>query len=351
MNKFVCLVILFFAISSYAQEEEYGIYAQTGLEYDSNVLKTFNQNKGDFLARILLHAEGSLVNTQKTNLRLSYNGGGKKFFESSEQNMMIHSLGIPIAIKLNPNHGIYFRTFLKYQNENNDKDADNLDVNEDFFSIRQLIAWNIMLKTKHRFKLSGDIGYFHFFPFDPFSFYSETVTLEYRYQLQSKIWLSTQYGLNFQQFQSSDRADTEHEFSAGIHSFMIPYISLKYQFEINRSSVDLYDSTNHRITLLISHLMGKRNQNDDSALFSVHFLSTLQLRNFPSVTAFTAEGTRYLVTGAEDQNFNHVTLKLSFHPQKHWAIETKYSRFSNELSSEDGDFSRNLYYFGFRYAI
>src|SRR5690606_34236248 len=137
---------------------------------------------------------------------------------------------------------------------------------------------------------------------------------------------------------------TQLEASIGLHAFVIPYFSFQYQFEKNNSNVDLFDSTNHRFTLLVSHLLGKKTNDPDSALFSIHLLTTLQVRNFPSVDAFTEEGERYLLTSAEDQNFNHITFKLAYHPTESWTVETKYSRFSNEFSSQDSEFSRNLYY-------
>lgn len=350
-NKLLAIFCILLFNISHAEERNLNFYTQTGFEFDSNVLKTFDQNESDFLTRILLHADGNILDTEKTTIKLDYNGGGKIFFERDEQNMIIQSLNIPIAVKMGDRNNLSFKTSFKYQNENNDQDAQNLDVNEDYLSIRQAAAWAVMPTDKNRLKFSGEFGYFHFYPRNSFSFFSERLGIEYRYKLKSRIWVSSAYGLSLQQFQSSDRSDTEHELSAGLHAFIIPYFSLKYQFEINKSTVDLYDSTNHRVTLLISHLFGKKAQQEESSLFSIHFLATLQIRNFPSVTAETQEGVRYLLTGAEDQNFNHVTLKLSYHPKEAWALETKYSRFSNELASQNINFSRNLYYFGLRYSL
>ncbi|MCB1197780.1 MAG: hypothetical protein KDK51_05355 [Deltaproteobacteria bacterium] len=348
-NKLFFTICLFCNLV-YAKEPNLSFYTQTGFEYDSNVLKTFDQSQSGFLTRLLLHADGNFLQGNQSKLSLQYNVGGKIFFDHTEQNMIIQSFDMPWSIQLNKKQNVLFKTSFKHQNENDDRDPDNLDVNEDFLSVREEAAWTVQPNAKNRLKLQGQFGYFHFFPRSSFSFFSERVGLEYRYQLKSRIWVSTQYGLSFQQFQNSDRSDTEHEFSIGLHSFIIPYFSLKYQFEINESSVDLYDSTNHRITLLISHLFGQRDK-QEASLFSIHFLATLQVRNFPSVTAQSQEGVRFLLTGAEDQNFNHITLKLSYHPRDAWALEAKYSRFSNELSSQDIHFSRDLYYIGFRHSI
>lgn len=348
---FISLLCVVSAAFAQAPESTAKTYVQVGQEYDTNVLKTFNQSRGDFLTRALFHAGLNPVDSEKFKLGLLYDGGGKVFYRISEQNMLIQSLRIPMTVELHPNANLFFRTFLKYQDENNDVDEDNLDVNEDYFSVRQLATANATINDKHRFRVLGEFGYFHFFPRRDFSFFSERMAVEYRYRLQSRIWISSHYSLLLQQFRGSDRSDTEHEISAGLHAFIIPYVSLKYHFEVNQSTVDLFDSTNHRVTLLVSHLFGKKKDSDESGIFSVHFLTTLQIRNFPSVTGETAEGERFLLSGAEDQFFNQVTLKLAYHPKEKWAIETKYSRYSNAFTTADTDFARDLYYAGFRYSF
>ncbi len=85
------------------------------------------------------------------------------------------------------------------------------------------------------------------------------------------------------------------------------------------------------------------------AKFSLHFIGTLQLKTYSSVSAETPEGVRYLVTSSEDENFNNVIVKFDYHFYKNWAAETKYTWISNDLTDQKIKFSRSLYYVGLRY--
>jgi|GEM_PF-3886190 len=332
-----------------AKDHIYKYHLQTGFEWDSNIFKNFSQKKKGFLFRALLHHNIELANTDRFKAKIKYNSGGKIFFLEPEQNLMIHGLDIPMQWRYKNGFGLRLNTSVKYQNENNMTDPQNLDLNEDFLSVRERFDLQLIDTKKNKFSFQGHLGYFHFFPRTSFGFFDQHLAIDYRHQLHSKIWGGVSYAAGFEQFKRSKRKDHTHQWTAQLQAFFIPYISLKYHFELNRSSNPLFDSDGHRITFLLSHLFKGISQEDqEKGMFSVHFLATLLLKNFPSVTSETIEGERFLVTGAEDQNFNQLTLKLAYHLHQKWALEAKYSRFSNDLTSQNISFSRNLIYLGLR---
>jgi hypothetical protein len=276
--------------------------------------------------------------------------GGKKFFQEDAQDMLLQSAQLPFFIRVNDKTTLLLTTLGKHQNERNELDQDGRDVNEDYWSLTQSFRLQHQYNEDHQLLFSASLTYFDFIPRNSFSFFSEILSWEFQKQIKNDIWMTAGYALSLQQFRQNNRKDREQQFSVGFKALIIPYISLRYEYELNESNNDLFDSTNHRVTFLISYLLGE-NEVRKKAPLSFHLISTLQIINFPSVNGFTVEGERVLLSGAEDQNFNTITAKVAYHPTEKWALETKYSRFSNELSSQEIDFARNLYYLGFRYEL
>ena len=73
--------VLPFHILAFAQDSPLQIDTslQAGMEYDSNVYKTFKNEDRDFLTRILLKNTGNYWLNPLLSLGWDYQGGGKKF--------------------------------------------------------------------------------------------------------------------------------------------------------------------------------------------------------------------------------------------------------------------------------
>lgn len=334
------------------EEKKYQYHIQSGFEWDSNIFKTFNQTKDGFLYRALIHHDIELAHKKKFHAKIKYNVGGKIFLNAFAQNLMIHGLDIPLAWKLKNEKSFYLKTSIKYQNENNTIDNQGLDLNEDYFSFNQHTGLDLFKSDLHNLLLGAYWGYFHFFPRSSFGFFSQRIYLNHRIVLHPKISSSIGYSLTLEQFNNSTRHDHTHIWSVDLNVDFIPYLRLKYHYELNGSSNSIFNSDGHRVDFVLSHLFRAKDSGTspkvEKGLFSIHVLATVLLKNFPSVSSETLEGERFLITGAEDQNFNHLTLKASYHIHPQWAIEGKYSRFSNALSSQNISFSRNLIYLGIR---
>lgn len=325
---------------------------QAGMEYDSNVYKTFKNEDRDFLTRILLKNTGNYWLNPLLSLGWDYQGGGKKFIHNDAQDQIIQSISLPIRWIPNKKIQVFFEPNLKYQNESDKFDPNRNDVNEDFLSSKGLLRFVIALPSGFNLQPMGSFTYFHFYPNPTFSFVREEtgLTIERR---QKNLALGVEYDFLKQQFDHSFRGDTIHEFTPYVQYLKQPFLALSYSYQINRSSDPAFSFDNHKINFLASFLFGKKiYDNDDSsplARFSLHFIATLQLKNYNSVFAETPEGYRYLVTGSEDENFNNLVVKFNYHFFRKWAVETKYTRISNELTNQQTKFSRSIYYAGLRF--
>lgn len=324
---------------------------QAGTEYDSNVYKTFANQNGDLLTRLLFKNQGDYLLTPNVNLGWDYQGGGKKFFNDDAQDQIIQNISIPLQWNILPKLRMLLDTDFKYQNERDKLDDDLDDINEDFLSSKTDIRFLIGLPKGFNIQPYGSFTYFHFFPNQTFSFYREEggLTAERR---TKNLAYGLEYSYYKQQFEQSFRQDSIHEISPYIQYLKKPFASLSYSYQVNHSNDPAFSFNNHKINFLTSFLFGKiknKKENQPEARFSTHLIATLQLKNYSSVFSEAADGTRFLVTGSEDENFNNLVFKFNYHFHKKWALETKYTRISNELTSQQTRFTRSIYYSGLRY--
>jgi hypothetical protein len=332
---------------------------QSGIEFDSNVFKTFGGSEGDFLLRSFFKSLGSYSPTESTKLSWDYQGGGKVFFDKTEKDTLIQFVEFPFSWQPASRVEIVLNPDFKYQHERSGVDPTQLDLNEDYYSTTTKLDFRFFLPSGWLIEPFTGFTYFRFSPTLNYSFFREWGGATLQKTVGSLYAYGAQYSYGRQQFDSSDREDREHQVSGFIQYLRVPFFSVRYTFERTNSSLDQFSFNNHRITLLLSVPILPRENSDSAggevgmppALFALHLLGTLQLKRFPSVFDYTAEGQRYLLTGAEDDNFNSVVAKLSFHPFARWAFEAKYTRHSNELSSQQSSFSRSLYYTGARFSF
>jgi len=336
-------------------QEEHGLQVETsvqaGMEYDSNVFKTFNNENGDLLTRLLFKNEGNYWRNPEFSIGWDYQGGGKKFINDSAQDQIIQNVDVPLRWIPNPKFQVFFEPSFKYQNERDTVDPDLDDINEDFLSTKSSLKFFIALPKGFNLQPYGSFTYFHFYPTPTFSFVREEggITLEKRFK---NVALGVEYDFFKQQFDQSFRADTVQEVSPYIQYLKHPFLALSYSYQVNKSNDQAFSFDNHKINALASFLFGKKTKDDETdaeARFSLHFIATLQLKNYSSVFVVDNEGQRFLVTGSEDENFNNLIVKFNYHFHRKWAAETKYTRISNELTNQQTKFSRSIYYAGLRF--
>lgn len=340
---------------------------QVGPEFDSNVFKTFDQGDKDGLVRLLFKSSGRTALTSSAFLGWRYQGGGKVFFRRSEQNTLIQYLQAPFFWNASSWFSLGFSPDIKYQNENSAIDDWRpipLDVNEDYLSTKSRLNLRFRLPGSLHFDPYASFTYFNFDALPDFSFHREQGGVIIRRTFIDQLLLGAEYSFSAQSFFNTTREDQLHEFSGFVQWMGTPFFSGRYTYQDNSSKDSsgtdgLYSFTNHRISLLLSFPFLERDSSStkDSeeaplALFAFSVLGNLQLRDFPEVFDFTGEGQRFLLTGEEDDNFNSVIVKLTYHPLKLLAVEGKFTRYSNELTEAsdqfDAKFSRNLFYSGVR---
>lgn len=351
---FFAILSTLFIHNSFAQED--GLQTETsiqaGMEYDSNVFKTFNNENGDFLTRLLLMNKGNYWVNPTFSLGWDYQGGGKKFIHDEAQDQIIQNVSLPFHWIPDPRFQVFFEPNLKYQNERDKLDPDLDDINEDFLSTKSLLKIFIGLPSGFNIQPQGSFTYFHFYPTPTFSFAREEAGASFEKRFKN-IALGVEYGFLKQQFQQSFRADTIHEISPYIQYLKHPFVAVSYSYQVNHSNDPAFSFDNHKINFLTSFLFGKKQKSDDETLpearFTLHLIATLQLKNYNSVFSETPEGERFLVTGSEDENFNNLVVKFNYHFHRKWAMESKYTRISNELTNQQTRFARSIYYAGLRY--
>ncbi|MCC7460432.1 MAG: hypothetical protein IT286_03930 [Proteobacteria bacterium] len=362
MNKKIlhlCAVLyVSISLNSFAQEQsepdenlQIETSIQAGMEYDSNVFKTFNNANGDFLTRLLFKNKGNYWVQPSLSIGWDYQGGGKKFLNDMEQDQIIQTISAPLHWIPSSKFQIFFEPDLKYQNERDRLDANLDDINEDFLSTKSVLRAFIARPNGFNLQPSGSFTYFHFYPNQTFSFAREEggLTLEKRFK---NVATGLTYTIFQQQFKQSFREDTIQEISPYVQFLRKPFAALSYAYQVNKSNDPAFSFDNHKINFLTSFLFGKiqeREGHQPQARFSFHLIATLQLKNYSSVFSETPEGERFLVTGSEDENFNNLIAKLNYHFHRNWALETKYTRISNDLTNQVTKFARSIYYAGLRY--
>ncbi|MFH1263492.1 MAG: hypothetical protein V1495_08660 [Pseudomonadota bacterium] len=319
----------------------------------------FGGSDGDFLVRSFFQSRGQYSPSSDLRLGWDYQGGGKLFFSRGERDALIQYAEFPLAWQITPGFEISLTPDFKYQNERDKVDATFQDINEDYLSTTTRLNLRFPLSNAWTVEPSGSFTYFRFEPTQSYGFFRETGGATLQKTIGSVFAYGAHYSYTWQQFAAGGRKDQEHQVSGFLQYLRAPVLSLRYTFERNDSSTAAYSFDNHRVTALISVPMFPRDPDDVSedepgippALIAVHVLGTLQFKQFPSVFDYTPEGQRFLLTGSEDENFNSFVVKVSVHPFVRWAFETKFTRYSNEFSSQQAAFRRFLIYAGVRYTF
>lgn len=332
---------------------------QVGPGYDSNVFKTFGGSEGGYLVRGLFKSQGTYRPLSSLRLGWDYQGGGKAYFDQAEKSALIQYVAIPIAWQPNRHVQFFLRPDFKLQDERGGVNAGYLDFNEDYYSTTTRLNVRFYLPHSILIEPVAEFTYFHFEPTEDFGFFREWGGVTVRKTVGSILDFGAQYTYGRQQFKSGDREDAKHEISAFVQYLRVPVVSARYTYEQTDSTQAQFSFHNHRITLLLSLPLVskpganevKKSSNGNPALFALHLLGTLRLKNFPSVYDYTSEGIRYLLTGAEGEIFNSLVAKLSYHPFPKWAFEAKYTRHSNDFSTQASSFSRSLFYGGARFSF
>ena len=119
---------------AFAKGVEVSHGASMGLEYDSNVYRTFASTRSDALIRALFKHKGVWQVPQKGSLAWTYQLGGKKYFSESSQDILIQTLDIPGTLALSDSVQLSLSQELKFQLEDSTAPASRGDINKDFFS-------------------------------------------------------------------------------------------------------------------------------------------------------------------------------------------------------------------------
>ncbi|MCB0308075.1 MAG: outer membrane beta-barrel protein, partial [Bdellovibrionales bacterium] len=238
-----------------------------------------------------------------------------------------------------------------YQNERDKIDSLGADINEDYFSSSIIVSLYFFLPKAFKIQSFGGVSYFSFEQNKSFSYLKEWGGARVTKDFGRWFSLFLQSYYSTQQFRSLSRKDREYSISSGIRVQSDFIFNGSYTFQSADSSNPALSFDNHRVNLGLSVPLLSKPNDLGEPLVNIHLLGTLQIRNYPSVFGFTVEGERFLLSGAEDDNFNSITAKLTVHPHKHWVCESKYTRYSNELSSSQIAFRRSLLYGGVRYLF
>jgi hypothetical protein len=362
---FACLLL---PIASGAQEKSPRFFRldnslQAGPEYDTNVYRTYAAPVEDELVRLLFRSRAAIGLSDSWMAGWNFQLGGKLFFHESAQNLLIQYIEVPLTWSPTENLFVTLAPDFKLQYEAPSLDNPDpvlaQDINEDFHSTTSQVAVRWTLPAGFSAEPYGSFTYYRFRTIPTYSYYQEKGGIVLKKFLFSSMALGAQYAYLGQQFYDTNRADRQHEFSGFFQYLGLPYFTARYTYERSTSNDPLFSFRNHRVTLTASVPFGERrgdpagafSEDDPSSLFALHAICTLQFKNYPSVFAEPVEGQRYLQTGAEDDNFNQLLLKLTIHPTKRWAFETKFTQYASGTSNQPFSFGRSLSYAGLRVSF
>lgn len=316
---------------------------QAGFEWDSNVFKTFNSSRDDFLARALFKLDGKKTLSKKDRLSANYFVGGKKFFSLNEQDTIIQQCDVNYLHLFQAKNRLIFDSRFKIQNERNKRDDSGEDINEDYLltnahlTFIQLLPLNIKLSAKglvELFRFGDDAAYDYF-------------RQRYRLQLRRKLYRPLSVGIHYayarQHFEQQDRHDQLHGGGIDFQYYKQLLLKVGYNYQFNFSPGDFYQYQNHRFDLLATIPISL-----SSYTIILNILGRIQLKRYPAVYRRDEEEQRLLLTDAEAENLNSLVAKLTGRIVKNLNWELKYSYYGNELLYHENTFSRQILHAGLR---
>ncbi|MCB0326537.1 MAG: hypothetical protein KDD52_02865 [Bdellovibrionales bacterium] len=351
MNLLLCVIAAFFSLfplPSYASSSTQQSF-QLGFEYDSNTFKSLSNTQSDFLTRALFQAEGKIHTPSKAQFSWQYQGGAKKYFLHSEQDLFIQYISGDLKIPMSSLGVFYIHSQMKYQNEKDKKDSSLLDVNEDYYLLGTEVGTQFILPLDTILGLEQGLTYFDFNDANDFSYVHANSQLQLYRNIGSKLRFGSSYRFSRQDFGLSNRIDRAHVFSFFGQWRGIPYFSLQYSYTDSQSSIKNFSFQSHRFSLLHSWVFGGKSM--ENPKYGLHMIGNLQLKKYPTIVFVDDEGQRLLLTDSEDENFNSFVCKFSIHPKKNLSIETKTSIVLDNFSSQNQSFRRITNYVGLRVDI
>lgn len=317
---------------------------QNALEYDGNVLKTFQRPRGDGLFRLLLKLNGQLPLSANNHLGTELLIGGKKFFRDSEQDAVLQEFTPRLEHRFREGLDWALQGRLKTQWEREKRDLALIDVNEDYLILDGGQTWHFPVAHLLSLSLENEVEQFNFGSDRPFDYLRQRHRLELRKSFSPRLSHGLAYTFTQQLFSKLDRDDLAHAATLDLRYFHLLLLQFAYTFQHISSSEAIYDYNNHRLELLLTWPIDV-----GQYLVTLNLMGTLQLKKYPAVYVSDEEGQRLLLTDAEHENFNSLVIKLSGKIVDNFSWEAKFSRYSNELSTAAEGFSRLLAGAGVRY--
>lgn len=350
----LCLAALFPLQSSFGYDFDFKNVLQSGLEYDSNIFKTYNTSVNDGLLRALYKSSAGL-NWPSTKLILNYRLGGKKYFVNPEQDTMINSFEADFSTKLSPKFQLESTSEAKYQIETDKTDDLSLDINEDFLLVHQGLAFKFNPGRGLSVRSSA-----HFTLFDFNDDYPGLGYYQQRYGISifKKITDSSQggflYSYNRYHFTDISRTDGLNDITFIYKYTSSFYASASYTLKMNSSTTSAFSFTNHKISIIASVPITFKRTNGNEKLdpdLVLSLIGILRLKDYASQVVIDSEGRRFLLSESEEDNFNIIILKITKNLNKYAALELKYTRHSNEFANTGQNYARSTIYLGGRFTF
>ncbi|MFH1729201.1 MAG: hypothetical protein ABIA04_12375 [Pseudomonadota bacterium] len=311
-------------------------------EYDDNVYKTLGENvDADFGSRLYLDANCKVKIDEKEYFNVRYQGGGKKYLNEVSQDSIINNVELGYSNIFKGNYLLSATASVKNKFERRVGDEDYLLSYFDLLSGKYFNDLNL-----YAF-INGKYTFFYYDYKMAYSFhrgrygagakkgiFDDKLAYELNYYFQHQGFLEALSGY-------SKREDALHEVGNYLHLDTFVFSKLGYVYQFNDSNIDSLKFHNHRFTVEVNKLLP----------FDIMIMiyGTLLYKIYNSGSIIDEESERSLLTSSEDEFFNSFIIKISKRLYKELHLDFKYSRFSDELSSLDEQYERNVYNIGFRY--
>ncbi len=354
-RRIVVLLLIFFVILeaqgfSNFREFQKNLSTKTslqgGVEYDTNVYKTLDTTglEDDFLVRIFASLAIDYKLTTKDSLFFTYQAGAKKFIDIDDKDTLMNSLKLGYR-------GIFLdKNIVVVEGNVKTKDERGSDpaLKEDYFLTWGAFRWGRNIRDFADALFDVQYSYFDFDANNNFDYVRGRYGVTFDKRFLRFYTGNLGYHFSHQDFRETligfgDRSDTKHEFLTAFEIDRFILSRFSYVFEDSNSNISGLSFTNHRFSLQVS-----RNFPWDTTLVAQ---GTFQIKSYPRSEFVDEEGQRFLLTEAEEENFNSIIVKASKKISEDLFLEFKFSRFSNELSDKEDSFRRYLYNLSVRYVF